>query len=274
MDAQHEMARQLAAARGAAIRVLVCCVLPSFGNAQTSGSVSGRVIDVDRRPIAGVTVMVEHAAIAAATNASGRYSLRDVPRGPRVLQFHRLGYAVRSVTVMVAADGTEVGDVTLEVPATALSAVVVEAVSHETERVIDATAAGDVVRPQTAQMPRALTRVPGLDLVQGSAGVFGVNARGFNSMSARKTVVMQDGRDLALVGTGQQVWEALPGPAEDVERVEVIRGPASAMYGANAFNGVISITTPSARDVIGTKVTLGGGDLRTRRVDLRNAGEW
>src|SRR5262249_47829923 len=53
-----------------------------------------------------------------------------------------------------------------------------------------------------------------------------------------------------------------------------IRGPSSAMYGANAFNGVISITTPPARDVIGTKMTLGGGDLRTRRVDVRNAGEW
>src|SRR5262249_10218671 len=135
-------------------------------------------------------------------------------------------------------------------------------------------AAVDVVRPQTAQMPRALARVPGLDLVQGSIGHFDVNARGLNTTGARKTVVMQDGRDLGLVVTGQQVWDALPGPVEDVERVEVIRGPSSAMYGANAFNGVISITTPPARDVIGTKMTLGGGDLRTRRVDVRNAGEW
>jgi outer membrane receptor protein involved in Fe transport len=269
MDAQHEIARQLAAVRGAALAALACCALPSLGLAQLSGSVVGRVVDADRRPVVSVTVTVEHAAIATATNASGRYSLPDVPRGPGVLQFHRLGYAVRSVSIMVAADSADVGDVMLEVSSTALRAVVVQAVSHETERVIDAPAAVDVVRPQTAQMPRALARVPGLDLVQGSIGDFLVNARGFNKMSARKTVVMQDGRDL-----GSVLWDALPGPAEDVERVEVIRGPASVTYGANAFNGVIAITTPPARDVIGTKMTVGGGDLRTRRVDLRKAGEW
>jgi len=134
MDAQHEIARKLAAARGLTFRVLVICVLPSFAHAQTSGSVAGRVIDVDRRPIAGVTVTVERAAIAAATKASGRYSLRDVLRGPRVLQFRRLGYAVRSVTIIVAADSNDVGDVTLEVASTALSAVVVQAVSSRRSR--------------------------------------------------------------------------------------------------------------------------------------------
>src|SRR5215831_11124664 len=198
MDAQHEIAKQLAAVRRAAFGVLVCCA-PSVGQAQPNASVSGRVIDVERRPIANVTVTVEHAAISGATNASGRYVLADVPRGPRVLQFHRLGYAVGSATIMVAADNTDVGDVTLEVPSTALSAVVVEAVSHETERVIAATAAVDVVRPQTAQIPRALTGVPGLDLAQSSIGDFALNARGFNSLAARKTVVIQDGRDLGLV---------------------------------------------------------------------------
>lgn len=274
MDARHEIARPRAAVRGAAFGALVCWILPSLVHAQPNGSVRGRVIDVDRRPIGSVTVTVEHAAIAGATDASGRFSLSGVPRGPRVLRFHRLGYAVHSVTITVAGDSADVGDVTLEIPSRALSAVVVEAVSHETDRMIDAPAAVDVVRPETAQMPPALTRVSGLDLAQTSAGDFAVNARGFNTTAVRKTEVVQDGRDLGLVVTGQQVWDALPGPADDVGRVEVIRGPASAMYGANAFNGVISITTPPVRDVIGTKVTVGGGDLRTRRVDFRNAGDW
>ncbi len=54
----------------------------------------------------------------------------------------------------------------------------------------------------------------------------------------------------------------------------MIRGPGSALYGANAYNGVISITTPAARDVVGTKLTLGGGGLGTERADLRQAGVW
>src|SRR5262245_43541344 len=101
MNAQHEMTRQLAAVRGAVLGVLVCCVLPSFLHAQPSGSVRGRVIDVDGRPIGSVMVTVEHAAIAATTSVSGRYMLPTVPRGPRVLEFHRLGYAVRGVTIIV-----------------------------------------------------------------------------------------------------------------------------------------------------------------------------
>jgi outer membrane receptor for ferrienterochelin and colicins len=73
---------------------------------------------------------------------------------------------------------------------------------------------------------------------------------------------------------GSQIWGVLSEPLEDLGRIEVIRGPGSALYGANAFNGVISITTPAARDIIGTKLTLGGGGLGAARADLRQAGVW
>src|SRR5215475_10271393 len=86
MDAQLETARRLAAVRGAGFGVLACCVLPLFLHAQPSGSVGGRVIAADGRPIACVTVTVDHAAIAVTTNASGRYMLPKVPRGARELQ--------------------------------------------------------------------------------------------------------------------------------------------------------------------------------------------
>jgi iron complex outermembrane receptor protein len=86
--------------------------------------------------------------------------------------------------------------------------------------------------------------------------------------------VLQDGRDLASVVSVRQSWGALAQPLEDLERIEIIRGPGSALYGPNAYNGVISITTPAARDVVGTKLTLGGGELSTVRADLRHAGVW
>ena len=61
-------------------------------------------------------------------------------------------------------------------------------------------------------------------------------------------------------------------PLEDLGRLEMVRGPGSALYGANAFSGVINIITPEGREVAGTKLSFGGGELETIRGDFRQAG--
>jgi outer membrane receptor protein involved in Fe transport len=262
----------------ASIIAALTCALPSCGHAQSGGAISGTVTDPDGQPLSGVVVSVQGLGLSVATSATGRYVLRRVPAGQHVLQFHRIGYARHQVSVDVAADTP--ADAVLDLQPIELGTVLVEGASRAPDRMIDAPAALEVVRPATAeplsitgQAPLALARVPGLDVVQGGVTDFNVNARGFNAMLNRKMLVLQDGRDLAtgLVG---QTWGALSEPLEDLLGIEVVRGPASALYGANAYNGVISITTPLARDVVGTKLTLGGGELGTARVDLRQAGEW
>jgi outer membrane receptor for ferrienterochelin and colicins len=85
-------------------------------------------------------------------------------------------------------------------------------------------------------------------------------------------LVLQDGRDLAIAFLGAQEWNGMVQPLEDVGRLEVVRGPGSALYGANAFSGVINIVTPDAREVAGTKLTFAGGELETFRGDFRHAG--
>ena len=107
--------------------------------------------------------------------------------------------------------------------------------------------------------------------MQSGVNDFNVNARGFNSSLNRRMLVLQDGRDLAIAFLGSQEWNGMTQPLEDLGKVEVVRGPGSALYGANAFSGVVNITTPTAREVVGTKVTLAGGELETFRGDLRHA---
>jgi iron complex outermembrane receptor protein len=239
------------------------------------------VTDPGGQPLSGVVVAVQGLGLSVATSATGRYVLPRVPAGQHVLQFHRIGYAPHRVTVDVAADTPFTADAVLEPRPIELGTVLVEGVSRAPDRMIDAPAAVEVVRPATAepisttgQIPLALARVPGLDVAQGGVTDFNVNARGFNGMLSRKMLVLQDGRDLGTAVVGQQIWGALSEPLEDLGRIEVIRGPGSALYGANAYNGVINITTPAARNVVGTKLTLGGGELGTARADLRQAGEW
>jgi len=237
------------------------------------------VTEPDGRPLSGVVVAVQGLGLSVATDATGRYVLSRVPAGQQLLQFRRIGFAAREVTVIVTAGTPATADAVLDPQPIDLGTVVVEGVSRAPERMIDAPAAVDVVRPATAeplsitgQVPLALARVPGLDVTQSGMNDFNVNARGFNTMLTRKMLVLQDGRDLATALVIRQTWGALAEPLEDLGRIEVIRGPGSALYGANAYNGVINITTPPARDVVGTKLTLGGGELGTARADLRHAG--
>jgi len=255
------------------------CALPSCGHAQSGAPVTGTVTEPDGRPLSGVVVAVQGLGLSVATDATGRYVLSRVPAGQQLLQFRRIGFAAREVTVIVTAGTPATADAVLDPQPIDLGTVVVEGVSRAPERMIDAPAAVDAVRPATAeplsitgQVPLALARVPGLDVTQSGMNDFNVNARGFNTMLTRKMLVLQDGRDLATALVIRQTWGALAEPLEDLGRIEVIRGPGSALYGANAYNGVINITTPPARDVVGTKLTLGGGELGTARADLRHAG--
>jgi iron complex outermembrane receptor protein len=178
----------------------------------------------------------------------------------------------------VPANSSVTADASMEQVTIALTEIVVEGASRAPERIVEAPAAISVVPQEvlqntsiTGQAPAALQAVPGVDVVQSGVNDFNVNARGFNSSLNRRMLVLQDGRDLAIAFLGSQEWNGMTQPLEDLGKVEVVRGPGSALYGANAFSGVINITTPTAREVVGTKLTLGGGELETFRGDLRHA---
>ena len=142
-------------------------------------------------------------------------------------------------------------DAALEPVASALTEIVVEGASRGPERIVEAPAAISVVPQEvlqnmsiTGQAPLALQSVPGADVVQSGVNDFNVNARGFNSSLNRRVLVLQDGRDLAIAFLGSQEWNGMTQPLEDLGSLEMVRGPGSALYGANAFSGVVNITTP------------------------------
>jgi len=221
--------------------------------------------------------MVRGTGLAAVTGPDGTYRLERVPAGQQVILFRWLGYRPQEIQVTVPAGGAATADAVLEAQPVALEEVVVSA-SRTPERVVEAPAAvsiADIPQIRTAsitgQLPRAIANIPGVDLVQNGVTDFNLNARGFNSSLNRRVLVLQDGRDLAVAFLGSQEWAANP-PLEDGARVELVRGPGSALYGANAFSGVLSITSPAARDIRGTRLTLSGGELSSFKGDVRHAG--
>ena len=101
--------------------------------------------------------------------------------------------------------------------------------------------------------------VPGLNVAQIDANTWAISARGFNSQFANKLFVLVDGRAVYTPILGGVSWETLDVPLEDIDRIEVIRGPGGTIWGANAVNGVITVITKKTDDTVGGMVAAGGG---------------
>src|SRR5205807_3755904 len=130
--------------------------------------------------------------------------------------------------------------------------------SRHNERLIEAPASVTVIGEDTidgestpAQLPKLLASAPGVEMVQSGAYDFNVNFRGFNGMVNRRVLVLIDGRDPAGVLLGAQEWGAYGIQPDDLAKIEVIRGPHSALYGSNAFNGVVNMVSKDARSAPG-----------------------
>ncbi|SFS30829.1 TonB-dependent receptor plug domain-containing protein [Brevundimonas viscosa] len=130
----------------------------------------------------------------------------------------------------------------------------------------------DIRRSGAASLPEVLRLAPNLQVQRVGSVDYAITARGFNSFeTANKLLVLIDGRSIYTTLFSGVLWDAQGLVLEDIERIEVISGPGGALYGANAVNGVINITTRSARDTQGPAISAGvGTDDRT--LSLRHGG--
>lgn len=93
------------------------------------------------------------------------------------------------------------------------------------------------------KIPELLRRLAGIDIMEVTGGQTEVSIRGFNQRLSNKVLVLVDGRSVYVDLLGATLWQALSIGVEDIDRIEVVRGPGSALYGADAFNGVINVIT-------------------------------
>jgi iron complex outermembrane receptor protein len=117
----------------------------------------------------------------------------------------------------------------------------------------------DIKRSGATSLPDALRMAPGIDVARIDSNKWAVSSRGFNGRFANKLLVLIDGRSIYTQSFSGVYWENQDIMLEDVDRIEVIRGPGAALWGANAVNGVINIITKHSADTQGRLATAGGG---------------
>lgn len=267
-----------------AVALLVAGLTAAGASAQT-GRIAGTVTDDQGEGLGGVTVVIAETGAATITGEDGRFGFDGIPAGTYTVDFSLGDFSATSTGVTVAAGSTATADQQVDWQVSFADTLTVFSASRRQERIVDAPAAVTVVPQQeiereaaAAQLPKLLEFTPGVDVAQSGIYDFNLNTRGFNSSLNRRVVTLIDGRDPSVPFLGSQEWAAMSCPIDDLASAELVRGPSSALYGANAYNGVFNLVTKAPRDSAGGQLRLTGGELQTLNADLRWAGglggEW
>jgi iron complex outermembrane recepter protein len=132
--------------------------------------------------------------------------------------------------------------------------------------------AEEIRRSGVTRLGDLFRTVPGLDVMESFPGHISVSARGTSEVFVNNMLVLVDGRRLEFQVAGVPFFENAPLRLEDIKRIEVVKGPAGALYGTNALAGIISITTFSPEESQGTLVSLTGGEHDTALATVRHGG--
>ena len=131
----------------------------------------------------------------------------------------------------------------------------------------------DIHRSGVTSIPEALRLVPGLEVARVDGHNWAVSSRGFNDLFANKLLVLIDGRSVYTPLFSGVFWDVQDTVMENLDRIEVVRGPGGALWGANAVNGVINIISKSAKQTQGGLVSGGGGTEETAFGSMRYGGK-
>jgi iron complex outermembrane receptor protein len=154
----------------------------------------------------------------------------------------------------------------------------VTSVSRKGQKLSDTAAAvfvitqDDIRRSGATSIPEVLRIVPGLDVARINGNTWAISSRGSNGQYANKLLVMIDGRTVYTPLFAGVFWDAQDTLLDEVDRIEVIRGPGGTLWGANAVNGIINIITKTAVETQGTLVAAGGGAVDGSSAAIRYGG--
>lgn len=256
---------------GVAAALLLLCGTAAWAN----GQITGKITTENGKGIGGVSVIVSELGLAELTDNDGLVRFSNIPPGSYTLT---LSQGDNSVTETIAVEDGATTTFETAVPWNPgfIETITVTTASRRRERIVDAPAAVTSVSEEQiereashGQVPKLLEFTPGVQTTQSGVYDFNLNTRGFNSSLNRRVVVLVDGRDPSVPFLASQEWVTVSQYMNDLQSAEMVRGPSSALYGKNAFNGVLNLVTKSPRDHVGGEIRLTAGELSTSKAELR-----
>ncbi|MBI4659407.1 MAG: TonB-dependent receptor [Verrucomicrobia bacterium] len=220
--------------------------------------------------------------------ASGVVNKKDVPRAhPRQMILKNLPHALLLAAFAgpAASRAAEARDSSIrperltELPLEQLMDIEVTTVSRSPQKVSQSAAAvyvvtqEDIRRSGATSIAEALRMAPGVNVARIGSSSWAISARGFNDFFANKLLVLMDGRSVYSPLFSGVFWDVQDTMLEDIDRIEVIRGPGASLWGANAVNGVINVITKSAAETQGGLISGGGGTEEIGSGGIRYGGK-
>jgi iron complex outermembrane receptor protein len=229
------------------------------------GSITGTVTDSETgEALIGANVVIKGTTNGDVTDPSGKFEIKGLADGTYVIVASFVGFQALEQSVSVSGSIVTV-DFQLE-EGTVFGEEVVISGSRQPEKITETPATIEIISSKDLQQwgsfntGELLSRLKGVDYIRSGVVGTGINVRGFNSNFNAKNTQVTDGRFSSLVATGLPFGPLSPQIKEDIDRVEVILGPNSALYGPNAHNGLVNIITKDPRASEGTTVAIGAGN--------------
>ena len=218
---------------------------PVTATAQSRGAIHGQVVDAKSgEALPGANVQIQGTLRGSSTDLEGFFDIEHVQPGTYTVRVSFIGYQLGHATVEVMADSVAIVDFKLEPSPLEMAEVVVTA-SREPEEIrktvvsVSALTSETALRRDPLRLDAALESIPGVSLMGENVNVR--NSTGYTRGLGSRVLILIDSVPVLISDLGSMNWDMLP--VTDFERVEVIKGPASALYGSYALGGVINIIT-------------------------------
>jgi outer membrane receptor for ferrienterochelin and colicins len=243
-----------------------------------NGKITGKIKDSESgNTLLGATVRVKGKNIGTTSGPDGSFILANVPSGKQTIIATFVGFGSMSKDVNVSEGETTNVDFSLEV-STILGDEIVVSATRRPEKLTQAPASISVITAKdldqlaSFNVGELASKIQGVEFVRTGVNGVGINARGFNNAFNAKILAMTDGRNSMMAG-GSGLAAGIMNTIikEDVERVEVVLGPNSALYGPNAHNGVVNTISKDPRRYQGTTFAIDAGNQSVLSFRLRHA---
>jgi iron complex outermembrane receptor protein len=264
------------------VLVILVNFLPTKAFAQTA-TLRGTVSDAETGEfLPGANVVLSSAEIKTGTAvpSTGVFEVKNLPAGTYTITVSFIGYEKYIQKGLVLDSGeTRSLDISLIPTGIKVNPITVTA-SRRPEKLLEAPASITVLGAQAIEARTALTAaehlkaLPGVDLFSAGLNQSRVVIRGFNDLFSGSLLSLVDNRITRIPSIRLNAFQLIPTSNDDIERIEIVSGPGSALYGPNSANGVMHVLTKSPFGSEGTKVSLGGGERSVLIGTIRHAGSF